>query len=71
MQVRALQMGFYMGIRRRPGTEFTLADPKHFSKKWMEKVTGVPEKKTAQQPKSLKEVSDANEKADKKAGKGE
>lgn len=38
MRVRATQTGFYGGSRRRADAEFDLKDPKHFSKKWMEKV---------------------------------
>lgn len=41
MRVRATQTGFYGGSRRREGTEFTLTNPKHFSKRWMEKVTAA------------------------------
>lgn len=40
MRVKAKSMGFYGGNRIRPGKEFTLSDPKHFSEKWMDKVGG-------------------------------
>lgn len=49
MKVRAVRIGFYGKKRRRPGEEFTLTDPAHFSDAhvphgaakllgWMEKV---------------------------------
>jgi hypothetical protein len=39
VKVRAKKLGFYNLARRRPGDVFTLRDPKHFSERWMERVT--------------------------------
>lgn len=36
-------IGFYGNKRRREGEEFELADPKHFSFKWMEPIDWEPE----------------------------
>lgn len=38
MKVRAVKLGYYDHLRRRPGDEFVLSNPKHFSDKWMDKV---------------------------------
>lgn len=46
-RVRATQDGFIYEARRRAGDVFTITDPDHFSKTWMEPVDGsVPEKTT-------------------------
>lgn len=38
MKVRSTSLGYYEHKLRPKGEEFNLTDPKHFSKKWMEKV---------------------------------
>jgi hypothetical protein len=38
MRVRAKQLGYYDHLRRKPGAEFTLAKPEHFSERWMEEI---------------------------------
>jgi hypothetical protein len=38
IRVRAVEMGFYGGVRRREGDIFTLTHPSHFSHRWMEFV---------------------------------
>lgn len=38
IKVKAIQKGYYGHQIRKPGAEFFITDPKHFSKKWMEKV---------------------------------
>lgn len=38
MRVRAIELGYYGDRRQRPGQVFTLTDPKHFAKRWMELV---------------------------------
>jgi hypothetical protein len=43
MQVVAKRLGYYGIQRRREGDTFTLEDPKHFSPKWMEKISGQEE----------------------------
>jgi len=46
-RVRATQDGFIYEARRRIGDVFTITDPKHFSKTWMEEVDdATPEKIT-------------------------
>jgi len=53
MRVRALAVndqkyaGYYGLVRRKPGDVFDLADPKHFSKTWMEQVPDGTEKSNA------------------------
>lgn len=42
MQVKAIRVGYYGNKRRKEGERFALKDPKHFSKAWMEKVSGKP-----------------------------
>ena len=39
MRVRAIQLGFYEHLRRKPGTEFDIASEAAFSPVWMEHVT--------------------------------
>lgn len=72
MKVRAKQIGFYKGFRRKVGEEFTLADPKHFSAKWMEKVTGAAPvaKPAAKAPETFSEMNKLNDEMDKKAREG-
>lgn len=43
MQVKAKQIGYYHNRRIREGEVFHLDDPKHFSKKWMEKDGDEPD----------------------------
>ena len=59
MRVRAAKVGFYNGFRRRVGDEFTLPDPKHFSKKWMERVDAPASAKAVQgkEPQTLSEMN--------------
>jgi hypothetical protein len=38
MQVRAKRMGWYGSVRQREGVVFVLADEKHFSERWMERI---------------------------------
>lgn len=68
MRVRANKIGFYNGFRRRVGDEFTLADPKHFSKKWMERVDAPASAKAAQskEPRTLSEMNAGNAATEKK-----
>lgn len=40
MKVKALQLGYYDLLRRKPGEVFELFEESHFSKRWMEKVSG-------------------------------
>lgn len=72
MKVRAKQIGFYKDFRRRVGEEFTLTNPKHFSAKWMEKVTGAaPVAKTAaKSPETFSEMNKLTDEMDKKAREG-
>ena len=43
MRVRAILLGFYEHLRRKPGAEFELASEAAFSSVWMERVD-VPSK---------------------------
>ena len=69
MKVRAMKDGFYNGFRRRVGTEFNLSDPKHFSKKWMERADVPASAKAAQvkEPRTFSEMNARNAVAEKKA----
>jgi hypothetical protein len=42
VKVIAKFMGFYNHQRQRPGEEFELDEPGHFSEKWMERVPEEP-----------------------------
>ena len=57
MRVRALEMGFYMGDRKRPGAEFSLRDGEKPAK-WMEPIEKPEqpkaEKQKPEQPKAEK-----------------
>lgn len=67
MQVKAKETGFYGGHRKRPGQVFSLTTPKHFSDKWMEKVSESAQVITPaiKEPTTFKELNDLNEAADK------
>lgn len=81
MRVRATQTGFYDGSRRRPGAVFVLADPKHFSLRWMVKVaddasaepavaqTGKAAKTGKAAPTTLKELQEDKSISGKDVGK--
>ena len=42
MRVRAILLGFYEHLRRKPGTEFDLLSEAAFSPIWMERVEETP-----------------------------
>lgn len=47
MKVKATADGYYDNKRRKPGVEFTLLDPKHFSKAWMIESSKAPKLEAA------------------------
>lgn len=61
MKVRALRMGYYGLMRRRPGAVFDLKDPKDFAKSWMVQVGGESESKRRGKPVAAKPVDDVPE----------
>lgn len=53
MQVKATRVGYYGLKRRKVGEEFEIEAPKHFSKKWMDKVrSGVEEVEIVEESKA-------------------
>lgn len=50
MRVEATRIGFYHNARRRPGDVFDLAEPGHYSPRWMRQVADdEPERTTGSQ----------------------
>jgi hypothetical protein len=70
MLVRAVRLGYYDNLRRRPGDEFEIKSEKEFSDAhrgkmpgWMEKVVGAPVKSAETKPKSTRTAPAANTEA--------
>lgn len=42
IRVKAVALGFYENLRRRPGAIFTIKNEKEFSKNWMVRLTTKP-----------------------------
>lgn len=62
MKVRATRLGYYGDKRRRPGDEFVISGPDHYSFRWMEKVESAkpPKKKATKKSEDKEVVQDSN-----------
>lgn len=56
VRVRATQLGFYKGRRRRPGAEFDVDSKEQVSKKWMQVIVSPAKAKAEGEPKAEPKV---------------